>query len=308
MALLIPEYLQTQRYNSQRLRMVTQNAAASQPGVVGATHYDVIQRALGANMSVDVGVGSALVPATNSGNKGYYHLENTSSVNVSISAANATNPRVDQIVLTVKDSTHGGDATDVPLLQVITGTPSAGAQISSVTGANYRLGAGALPNNSIRLADVIVPAAATSILTANINDRRPWAYGAFLGKTTVAAASTVATHTTLQAIPGLSFTLELSGAPIIATLTTTDPSTTTAWRAQMFLDATAFGPVVSAPTDVFAPDVFGLQFSAINAAPAAGRHVVAPFFATSGSSVVTTLPAGVQFLVQEIPQAFAENT
>lgn len=170
MTLLTPDLLDTQSYGFERLRYLI-SALGVQEGVLDAADLKVAQRGAGANMSVDVPAGRALVRGDSGTRNGLYHVVNDATVNVPITAANATLPRLDQIVLHVRDTADLGDVSDTPTLEVLTGTPTA-----SITLDN-RLGAAALPNNCLRIADVLVPAAAASVVTANIRDRRTFARG-----------------------------------------------------------------------------------------------------------------------------------
>lgn len=112
------------------------------------------------NMSVNVAAGAAVIvgddtPAT----QGSYFVKNDATKNLTIAAADATNPRKDIIVAQVRDSFYAGSDDDWRLA-VVTGTP--GASPSEP----------ALPNNSLKLAVITVAASATSITTAAITDSR----------------------------------------------------------------------------------------------------------------------------------------
>lgn len=120
----------------------------------------VTERGTGANMSVDVAVGKAWVR----GDAGdyldeLYDYELTATDNVVITTADATHPRIDMVVLqmTTPDSFS---------IDVLAGTPTAGADLDD------RLGADALPDSAILLADVLVGAGVTSITDSVIRDRR----------------------------------------------------------------------------------------------------------------------------------------
>jgi hypothetical protein len=169
-------------------------AWALRPGIYGkraggvgvAAYQDVLvmQRQAGANMTVDVGatgVGQmeAWVPGTSRTGQGLYSVTNidwtaptTSSyvaqLNVTVGANASGNPRIDMVVLEVLDSQHAG-ASAVQQVRVVAGTPTGGATLDN------RTGAAAQPANSILLADVVVANGASSIVTANIRDRRPFA-------------------------------------------------------------------------------------------------------------------------------------
>lgn len=177
MALITPEYLQTQKYSAKRDRLAV-SFPVLQEGIVDPGHFAVSQRAAGANMSVDVAAGRAWVKADDPGNKGFYHIENDATVNVALTAANATNPRIDTIVVQVNDSIDGGDASDTPQLLALAGTPTSGATLANLTGA------ASVPTGALVLAYVLVAANATSIVTANIGGL----LNPFLGTSTGAVA------------------------------------------------------------------------------------------------------------------------
>lgn len=133
-------------------------------GVDGFESFRVKQHG-GGDMTVDVGLPSVVMGA-------YIALDSNGSIeryeyaglqlNQPISAADATNPRVDQVVLV-----PGATDSQAPTTAVLVGTPTSGATLEN------RNGAAVLPVARLRLADVLVPASATTIPTANIRDRRP---------------------------------------------------------------------------------------------------------------------------------------
>lgn len=148
-------------------------------GAISGGSYQVIQRAAGANMSVDVAMSSGdgcIVTGDSVTAQGRYFVPPTpSNGNVTIAAADATNPRNDLVVLEVKDDQHDAGGLNQARVRVITGTPNASAAATDAPGAN---GTPALPSSCMPLAHVRVTAGATSVTTAMINDRRSWAGGA----------------------------------------------------------------------------------------------------------------------------------
>jgi len=152
--------------------------AGVREGVISGGSYQVIQRAAGANMTVDVAcsVGSGAIvqgdSITAQGN--YFVPPTTANVNVDIAAADATNPRNDLVVLEVKDDQHDAGGLNLARVRVITGTANASAAATDAPGAN---GTPALPSSCLLLAVVRVPNGVTSVTTSYINDRRPWAGG-----------------------------------------------------------------------------------------------------------------------------------
>lgn len=176
MALKIPEFLQTQQYTAMRDRLVLAHGARIQPGVWNCTarnggDFAVTQRSTTANMSVDVAAGYAIVAATDPGNRGYYHIENDAVVNKTVGASHGSFPRIDRVVAIVNDSQDGGDLSDTADIQVVQGTPTSGATLDNLNGQPT------VPTSSLVLADVLVPAASSTVTTANIRDRRAWARG-----------------------------------------------------------------------------------------------------------------------------------
>ncbi|MEK6252802.1 MAG: hypothetical protein AABM43_12910, partial [Actinomycetota bacterium] len=82
--------------------------------------------------------------------------------NVTIAAADPSNPRVDRVVVRVRDA-FLGDVTNEIDIFVVAGTPTGGATLTNCTGA------GAVPGSSLLIANVLVDAAASSIVTAKID-------------------------------------------------------------------------------------------------------------------------------------------
>jgi hypothetical protein len=113
------------------------------------------------NMSVNVAAGAAVIvgddtPAT----QGSYFVKNDATKNLTVTAADPTNPRKDIVIAQVRDSFYSGSDNDWRLA-VIAGTPAASPSEPS------------LPNNALKLAVISVVAGATSITTAVISNTRP---------------------------------------------------------------------------------------------------------------------------------------
>lgn len=165
MTLWTPHYLQTKTYSAQRLRMVHAGlVGVNGEGVVDAGDFAVGQRGAGANMSVDVAAGAAFVRGDDSSRQGFYHVVNDAIVNVAVAASHASLPRIDTAIVRVYDSTVIGGGTDAATVEVLTGTATSGATLAN------RTGAATLPATAIRIADILVPGASTTVTTANIGN------------------------------------------------------------------------------------------------------------------------------------------
>ena len=186
-------------------------ASPLQEGVLSAGAYKVTAGgAMDVSIAASTGEG-ALVLGDNVAAQGLYYVPPHSAAIVeAITASHASLPRVDQVVLEVLDANHDGGASNAVRVRVVNGTATSGATLDN---AHTTGGAAALPNNAVRLADVLVPAASASVSASNIRDRRPWARGAYSIKSvnadiSTASTSSVQVHSTLQA------RIEASGVPL----------------------------------------------------------------------------------------------
>ena len=167
-----PSYLQASLHPAKNLRKMTQ--ALATPGVVGTDDLKVSQ-SLTPAMSVLVPNGSVFIAGTAASDQGNYFAFNNGDTTLTITAAHATNPRIDRIVAKVEDAETSG-VVNAWSLAVVTGTP-AGSPVAP-----------AAPANSVTLATVAVAALATTVVNANITDLRPRA--AALGAITVCKSTT----------------------------------------------------------------------------------------------------------------------
>lgn len=169
----------TNLYTAWDLRSAMESAPGE--GVADAGSFKVLQRQAGAAMSVDIGATGiglqrAWVRGEGRGGQGLYLCDSidrtaptvdtyVAQLTDTVTAADPTNPRIDQVVLEVLDQQHSG-SSNIAQIRVVAGTPTGGATLDN------RTGAAALPSNAILLADLNITAALASVLTANIRDRR----------------------------------------------------------------------------------------------------------------------------------------
>lgn len=109
-----------------------------------------LQATPGNGLAVSVAAGSAWING--------YRYENTDDLNLPLTTANGSNPRIDRIVVRLSQVSRNIQ------LAVVDGTPAATPAAPALTRTSdvYELG----------IADVLIPAAATSIATNNITDTR----------------------------------------------------------------------------------------------------------------------------------------
>lgn len=131
-------------------------------GIVGTA--DLLVSAPGSGMSVNVASGEIIIPGGVGATQSGYYCYVTSTTNLAIGSSNPSNPRIDLTCGTVDDKAYSGSVDDFKL-QVIAGTPAGSPVVPS------------LPASSGGLANVAVPASATSIITGDITDKRVAALG-----------------------------------------------------------------------------------------------------------------------------------
>lgn len=152
-----PSWLQQGSHPAENDRLAMQ-ALYNTTGIVGATSLAVTAQA-SPNMTVAVASGYGAIVGTTQANMGVYQIFNDASTNLTVTAANASLPRIDLVCATVNDAYYTGLLNNVTF-QVIAGTPNASPVAPT------------LPANSLSLATIAVAAAATSITSGNITDTR----------------------------------------------------------------------------------------------------------------------------------------
>jgi hypothetical protein len=162
----------------------------------GLTALKVSQRAAGANFSVDVAAGAAVITGDDVSNQGMYAVQSTAVENLVIPAPPVSGTRVHRVVARIKDHLHDGSwavNTYVWALEVLEDVGS---------------GTPATPASAISLATVSVAAAQSSVLDANIGDTR---VAALLGP----GRPTVVTSSTVPANPATAETIWRSDLQVI---------------------------------------------------------------------------------------------
>jgi hypothetical protein len=300
-----------------RARQVFADAGGGlQAGVLGVD-YKVVQRGAGANMSVDVPAGRAWVSTAASGVTSLVHCVNDATANVVVTASHATLPRIDQILLRYNDSTIPTGSGDIPTLEVSTGTATSGATLDNRTGATTPTG------SFLRLADILVPAASTSVVTANIRDRRPWARGAYNRIVDTGGDYTSLTSTVFVALSTtrLRVRIECSGVMLRVTSRLRNDIGATAGNtihiAPLVDSALPTADLGTAADQQFfathiASGLGGGNTYAFDLLPAAGSHLFDLAYKVAGTtpsgSIRSNSTAAVIFIVEEIVRPSFSNT
>ena len=125
----------------------------------------------GAGMQVTLTDGQAFIAGKNTTAQGYYLVWDGSSSSKAITTAHATYARIDRVILCIRDSQYGalpGGKSNGPEVIIVDGVPAASPVAASDGDVTTIVG----PGGWYELAQVTVPANATSISAGNIVDKR----------------------------------------------------------------------------------------------------------------------------------------
>jgi len=170
MTLKTAEFQQTSAYSMRRVRATYDDASRSKPGASDGG-WVITSTSPTPTMNVTVSAGSFIYNGALIGAGGFYHVENDALITLAVANAHATLPRIDQVVLAVTDAVDGGGGSDGATISVVSGTPTSGATLEN------RSGAATLTSSQVRLADILVGNAVSSISSSFIRQRKAFSRG-----------------------------------------------------------------------------------------------------------------------------------
>ncbi len=130
-------------------------------GLVKASDLSIVAAVSG--LKVEVAAGEVYVPGSSSATQSGYYVRNSATATLTFGAADGTNPRIETIIVRVKDKTYAG-TEDLAEVTFVAGTATAGATLANLNGK------GAVPASSYVLGYVLVPAKATSLTNTEVKD------------------------------------------------------------------------------------------------------------------------------------------
>ena len=151
-----PSWLQNGSHTAENDRLTTTGSLWGFSGVVRSADLAVTATT---GMNLSVAAGWAAILGTYQTNMGTYMAYNDGAATATITTADATNPRIDVVCITVSDAAYSGSLNQVAI-NVVKGTAASSPTVPST------------PTNSIALAQVAVAAGATTISSGNITDVR----------------------------------------------------------------------------------------------------------------------------------------
>lgn len=276
--------------------------SAVQAGVLNAGDYKVTP---GAGLVLNWAAGGAQVLDSTgiiTGLLGLVPVVSLAGSTVTVTANASGNPRIDQVVLTMTAWYTG-------TVSVVAGTPTGGATLDN------RSGAAALPANSIRLADILMPNgfAGPFVQNTHIRDRRPWARGINYSEV-YTSGNVQTTGTSFGAGAGLfnAHRFETSGAPVQVGLAGmwSNSSAPQSMTLAANLDGASV-PLIGDQTVTMrtANDFFALH-ATVHISASAGSHVLGfKFFVSGGTGTVyANVNFPLHFWVREFPAQNTQNS
>lgn len=160
-----PLYLQTKGYPARLDRQFIGDIFS--PGTASSSALAVTPGA--GTRQVSVAAGASYVKGKNT-NQGTYRVFSDAAITLTHDVA-TTLPRIDQIIVRVYDSTETGGAAidDRGAIEIVKGVEASGATLANRTGA---VADGSMPDNWLRLADVLIQPADGVLAGGRIGDRR----------------------------------------------------------------------------------------------------------------------------------------
>lgn len=158
-----------QRVSDRSALMERYSADTDGPGIGVMWGSDLAVTA-GSGMNSSVAAGRARIRAgTSSSDRGVYDFWNDAVLAVTHNTADATNPRIDQVLARVRDAYEIGGSNNVGDIYIQHGTPTSGTTL------DLRNGVTTPDPSTLLLADVLVPAGAASAASFTYRNRRPFA-------------------------------------------------------------------------------------------------------------------------------------
>lgn len=178
-------------------------------------------------MVARVAAGEAMIVGSeNAITQGAYHAANDANVDLSVAAADATNPRNDLVIVKIQDAAYSSGPNKQAVAVIVTGTPAGTPADPSLVSH---------PNN-ITLARLVVPAGVSAITSGMITDLRPFkptvqrGTQAFSFAAASAQTGTVTFATPFGAVPIVELTIEIGANFDWAVNITAKSTTSFSWR------------------------------------------------------------------------------
>lgn len=167
-----PLYLQPKSYDARSDRKWYADIVS--PGVLASGDFAVTVPGSPSGLTLNYAAGVAWVLGGNIADQGMYRQYVSAGGTIVCPAADATNPRIDTIILRIMDNAADASGFNEPRIEAVPGTPTAGATLANLNGKNPLTALGEASKSFVVLAYALVPngAAAFTNTATNIKDAR----------------------------------------------------------------------------------------------------------------------------------------
>lgn len=162
-----PLYLQTKSYDAKADRKWFADILS--PGVVGPGSYAVTWTTA---MNISIAAGTANVLGQNIADQGMYRQYVSGATALTVTAAHATLPRIDTVIIRVLDNAADASTFNEARLEIVPGTATAAADLTNLTGKANLATLTDASKSVLVLSYILVPAAAVVLDAAKLKDVR----------------------------------------------------------------------------------------------------------------------------------------
>lgn len=162
-----PLYLQTKSYDAKADRKWFADILS--PGVVGTGSYAVTWTTA---MNISIAAGTAYIVGQNIADQGMYRQYVSGATALTVTAAHATLPRIDTVILRVLDNSADSSTFNEARIEIVPGTATSGADLTNLTGKANLATLTDASKSVLVLAYILVPAAAVALDATKLKDVR----------------------------------------------------------------------------------------------------------------------------------------
>ena len=153
-------------YTARQVRLLSEMLFSE--GVVGDNDYLV---SVSAGLTLSVAAGIAFIAGSMVADQGMYMQENDAAVLIAVGAHDPADPRIDRVILRIMDAQHDTSGLYEGRIEIIPGTPTAGATLVNLNGANDLT---VLDEDSLNLhllANALIPATAGAVTLGDVREQ-----------------------------------------------------------------------------------------------------------------------------------------
>lgn len=159
-----PLYLDTESYDAKQDRRLLDELISD-----GKLTGFIVSTTSGLGISVSAGY--AIIAGQNVANQGLYRVGPISSQTLTVSAAHATLPRLDQVIVRVLDHSADSSGYNEARIEIVPGTPTSGATLDNRNGAASLTTLQDASKSVLLVCDILVTPSLSTLTSGNLRNR-----------------------------------------------------------------------------------------------------------------------------------------